>query len=75
MDLHIGWNVKPQVVEVTSQLPQEGYMFQEFANLVKAIKVSRSKPESKWPHTSRITQLVLDAVNKSIDTGFQPVHM
>ena len=47
MNLHIGWNVKPQVVEVTSQLPQEGYMFQEFANLVKAIKVSRSKPESK----------------------------
>ncbi|XP_049353305.1 uncharacterized oxidoreductase At4g09670-like [Solanum verrucosum] len=75
VDLYNGWNVKPEVVEVTSQLPQEGYMIQEFASLVKAIKFSRSKPESKWPHTSRITQLVLDAVNKSIDTGFQPVHM
>ncbi|KAM3328033.1 putative oxidoreductase like [Capsicum galapagoense] len=75
VDLHIGWNVKPQVVEVASQLPQEALMIQEFASLVKAIKVSRSKPESKWPRTSRLTQLVLDAVNKSIDTGLQPVHM
>ncbi|MCD7453692.1 hypothetical protein HAX54_021883 [Datura stramonium] len=75
VDLHIGWNVKPQVVEVTSQLPQEAFMIQEFASLVKAIKVSGSKPESKWPRTSRLTQLVLDAVNQSIDLGFQPVHM
>ncbi|KAK4360040.1 hypothetical protein RND71_022269 [Anisodus tanguticus] len=75
VDLHIGWNVKPQQVQVTNELPQEAFMIQEFAGLVKDIEVTRSKPESKWPRTSRLTQLVLDAVNKSIDLGFQPVHM
>ncbi|OIT36792.1 putative oxidoreductase [Nicotiana attenuata] len=75
VDRHIGWNVKPQAVEVNSKLPQEAAMIQEFSRLVKAIEVSKSKPESKWPHSSRVTQLVLDAVNKSIDLGFQPVHM
>ncbi|XP_009623708.1 putative oxidoreductase At4g09670 [Nicotiana tabacum] len=75
LDLHIGWNVKPQAVEVNSKLPQEASMIQEFSRLVKAIEVSKSKPESKWPYSSRVTQLVLDAVNKSIDLGFQPVHM
>ncbi|KAJ8526270.1 hypothetical protein K7X08_028747 [Anisodus acutangulus] len=69
------WNVKPQQVQVTNELPQEAFMSQEFAGLVKAIEITRSKPESKWPRTSRLTQLVLDAVNKSIDLGFQPVHM
>lgn len=71
-----GWTLKPQEVEVaTDRLPQEALMVQEFARLVKSIKVSGSKPEKKWPQTSRTTQLVLDAVKNSIELGFTPVQL
>lgn len=71
-----GWNVKPQEVTVaTDQLPQEALMVQEFATLVKNIKVLGRKPDKKWPQISRMTQLVLDAVNNSIELGFTPVQL
>ncbi|CAL5326688.1 unnamed protein product [Camellia sinensis] len=73
VDLHIGWNVKPQRVQVASQLPQEALMVQEFSRLVKGIRDSKSSPDSKWAKISRSTQLVMDAVKKSIDLGFEPV--
>ncbi|KAA8547676.1 hypothetical protein F0562_004105 [Nyssa sinensis] len=73
VDLHIGWNVKPEKVQVASELPQEAMMVQEFARLVKGIRDSGCNPDSKWAKISRMTQLVLDAVKKSINIGFKPV--
>uniref|UniRef100_A0A5B7BR82 Gfo/Idh/MocA-like oxidoreductase C-terminal domain-containing protein n=1 Tax=Davidia involucrata TaxID=16924 RepID=A0A5B7BR82_DAVIN len=75
VDLHIGWNVKPEKVQVASELPQEAMMVQEFARLVKGIRNSGCNPDDKWPKTSRMTQLVLDAVKKSINLGFKPVSL
>ncbi|GAA0148051.1 hypothetical protein LIER_07597 [Lithospermum erythrorhizon] len=74
-DLHVGWNMKPQEVELASPLPQEAMMIQEFARLVENIRSGVGKPDSKWPQTSRATQLVLDAVRTSIELGFQPVRI
>lgn len=74
-ELHLGWTVKPEKVIVVSELSQEASMVQEFAKLVVGIKKHRRSPESKWPHISRNTQLVLDAVNRSIDLGFKPVDL
>ncbi|XAR73591.1 hypothetical protein NMG60_11007606 [Bertholletia excelsa] len=73
VDLHIGWNVKPERVEVASQLPQEALMVEEFARLVRGVRDFGSSPDSKWPERSRATQLVIDAVKRSIDLGFKPV--
>ncbi|KAL2521912.1 putative oxidoreductase [Forsythia ovata] len=75
VDLHIGWNVKPQEVHVACKLSQEAMMIQEFSRLVKGIKLSRLRPDSKWASTTRNTQLVLDAVKNSIEIGFKPVQM
>ena len=74
-DLYLGWNMKPQEVEVASPLPQEAMLIEEFVGLVKNIRNRVAKPESKWPQTSRTTQLVLDAVRTSIELGFKPVSM
>lgn len=76
VDLHIGWNVKPEEVRVdTSGLPQEARMVQEFARLIQGIKYSGCLPDQKWADVSRMTQLVLDAVVRSIDHDFEPVHV
>ncbi|KAI3451335.1 hypothetical protein Pfo_008000 [Paulownia fortunei] len=75
VDLHIGWNVKTQEVQVATQLPQEAMMIQEFSGLVKGIKDLRLQPDTKWAQTSRITQLVLDAVKNSIDNGYIAVQI
>ncbi|KAL4652418.1 hypothetical protein ACB092_01G231900 [Castanea dentata] len=75
VDLHIGWSVKPEEVCVTSQLPQEALMVQELARLVEGIRKSKFRPDSKWPEISRTTQLVMDAVKKSIDLGCKLVHL
>ncbi|PIN17218.1 Dimeric dihydrodiol dehydrogenase [Handroanthus impetiginosus] len=75
VDMHIGWNVKPQQVQVDTPLPQEALMIQEFSRLVKGIKEGRSQPDSKWAQTSRVTQLVLDAVKNSIDNGYKAIQM
>ncbi|KAL8155797.1 putative oxidoreductase At4g09670 [Apium graveolens] len=75
-ELHIGWNVKPEEVLVdTSGLPQEARMVQEFSRLTQGIKYSGWLPDQKWAEVSRMTQFVLDAVMKSINCGFEPVHM
>lgn len=76
VDLHIGWNVKPQEVQVgTGELPQEGMMIQEFSRLVKGIKDLKLKPDAKWGEISRAAQVVLDAVKKSIDNGYEVVQV
>ncbi|KAL0343044.1 UNVERIFIED_CONTAM: putative oxidoreductase [Sesamum angustifolium] len=75
VDMHIGWNVKPHEVQVATQLPQEGMMIQEFSRLVKGIKDLGLQPDTKWAQTSRVTQLVLDAVKNSIDNGYKAIQM
>lgn len=75
VDKHIGWNVKPQEIHVSTQLPQEARMFQEFSNMVKGIKDLGLKPDTTWALTSRSTQLVMDAVKNSIDNGHKAVQM
>ncbi|XP_073156363.1 uncharacterized oxidoreductase At4g09670-like [Henckelia pumila] len=75
LDLHVGWNVKPQEIRVDTPLPQESMMIQEFSGLVKGIKEQGSSPDGRWSCTSRVTQLVLDAVRKSIENFFEPVYM
>ncbi|KAL0379069.1 UNVERIFIED_CONTAM: putative oxidoreductase [Sesamum radiatum] len=75
VDMHIGWNVKPKEVQVATQLPQEGMMIQEFSRLVKGIKDLGLQPDAKWAQTSRVTQLVLDAVKNSIDNGYKAIQM
>ncbi|OVA19160.1 Oxidoreductase [Macleaya cordata] len=74
-ELHLGWNVKPNKVEVASEVPQETVMVQDFARLVGNIKNHGGSPDDKWPEISRKIQLVMDAVNKSIDLGFKPVDL
>ncbi|XP_010271177.1 PREDICTED: uncharacterized oxidoreductase At4g09670-like [Nelumbo nucifera] len=74
-ELHIGWNLKPTKVQVFLELPQETLMVQEFARLVNIIKNSAGHPDSKWPEISRKTQLVMDAVKKSIELGFKPIDL
>lgn len=73
VDLHIGWNVRPEEVHVDNKLPQEALMVQEFARLVASIKDCGSQPSRNWPEISRKTQLVVDAVKKSLDLGCKPV--
>lgn len=74
-ELHIGWSVSPEEVRVVSQLPQEALMVQELSRLAKGIKEFGHHPDRKWPDISRNTQLVLDAVKKSIDLGCKPVNL
>ncbi|XVE77445.1 hypothetical protein DITRI_Ditri13aG0063300 [Diplodiscus trichospermus] len=74
VELHIGWNVKPEKVDVASELPQEAVMVQEFARLVQGIRTSAFQPDRKWPEISRKTQMLLDAVKKSVDLGCKPVY-
>ncbi|VVA38830.1 PREDICTED: oxidoreductase [Prunus dulcis] len=75
LEHHIGWNVGPEEVRVISELPQEALMVEEFARLVKGIMKFGHRPDSKWPEISRNTQVVLDAVKKSIDLGCKPVKL
>lgn len=74
-ELHIGWNMEPKVVRVECELPQEALMVQEFARIAQGIRTYGHQPDGKWPEISRKTQLVLDAVKKSIDLGFKPVQL
>ncbi|BAT86084.1 hypothetical protein LR48_Vigan03g262600 [Vigna angularis] len=75
VDLHIGWNVKPEEVHVVNELPQEALMVQEFSRLVAGIKDCGSQPSAKWPEISRKTQLVVHAVNKSLELGCKSVSL
>ncbi|KAK9950995.1 hypothetical protein M0R45_006457 [Rubus argutus] len=74
-ELHIGWSVSPEEVRVISQLPQEALMVQELSRLAEGIREFGYRPDRKWPDISRNTQLVLDAVKKSIDLGCKPVSL
>ncbi|KAJ0988578.1 hypothetical protein J5N97_006934 [Dioscorea zingiberensis] len=74
-ELHIGWSKTPEEVLVATYLPQEALMVQEFARLVRLIRSSGGHPDPKWPGISRKTQLVMDAVKRSIDLGFKSVTM
>lgn len=74
-DLHIGWNLKPEQVRVTCELPQEALMVQEFARLVKGIRDNGNCLDARWPAITRNTQLLVDAVKKSIDLGSKSVYL
>ncbi|KAJ0987395.1 hypothetical protein J5N97_005751 [Dioscorea zingiberensis] len=71
----LGWIVPPEKHVVSTQLPQEALMVQEFSRLVGEIKSHGFKAEKKWLEISRKTQLVIDAVKASIDNGFEPVQV
>ncbi|KAK9062120.1 hypothetical protein SSX86_019305 [Deinandra increscens subsp. villosa] len=74
-DLHIGWNMKEQEVQVRNELPQEALMVKEFSRLVKGIKDSKIRPDTMWGDISRASQIVLDAVKSSVDSGFKVVYI
>ncbi|XP_058096618.1 uncharacterized oxidoreductase At4g09670-like [Magnolia sinica] len=74
-ELQLGWKPFPSEHVVVTDLPQEVHMVEEFVRLVKSIKDSGSKPDSKWPTISRKTQLVIDAVKVSIDKGCEPINV
>ncbi|RZC57557.1 hypothetical protein C5167_004860, partial [Papaver somniferum] len=73
--LQLGWTVEPKKIEVVSEVPQETTMVQEFARLVGNIKTHGSCPEDKWSASSRNIQIVIDAINKSLDLGCKNVDM
>ncbi|KAF5194610.1 NAD(P)-binding Rossmann-fold superfamily protein [Thalictrum thalictroides] len=73
--IHTGCTAKPEKVQVDAELPQEALKIQEFATLVEHVKKCGKTLDDKWPEISRQTQLVLDAVNKSIEFGFKPVDL
>ena len=72
-ELHIGWNLKPEEVHVATMLPQETLMVQELARLIEGIRKYGALPSKKWPEISRKTQLVVDAVKKSVELGCKSV--
>lgn len=74
-ECHLGWTVKPEDVTVDCQRPQDALMVEEFAGLVKDIVRRGCQPDCKWPEISRKTQVVLDALNESIDLGCRPVYL
>ncbi|PWA69267.1 hypothetical protein CTI12_AA298900 [Artemisia annua] len=74
-ELSIGCIPEPSELKITTDLPQEALMVQEFAQLVKGIRNGEAKPEKKWPILSRKTQVVVDAVITSIKNSFEPVEV
>ncbi|XP_020586746.1 uncharacterized oxidoreductase At4g09670-like [Phalaenopsis equestris] len=74
-DAVTAWATLSQKHVVSTDLPQEALMVTEFSRLVSEIKESGSKPDYKWPTISRKTQVVLDAVKASIDSGSKPVQI
>ncbi|KAL6884645.1 hypothetical protein ACP4OV_010581 [Aristida adscensionis] len=74
-ELVTGWDPLPSRHVVTTGLPQEALMVEEFSRLVQNIRDAGGKPEGKWPAITRKTQLVVDAVKASIDKGSEPVEV
>ncbi|XP_047058872.1 uncharacterized oxidoreductase At4g09670-like [Lolium rigidum] len=74
-ELTTGWDPHPSKNVVTTDLPQEALMVQEFCRLVRNIKDAGGKPEGKWPAITRKTQIVVDAVKTSIDNGCESVDV
>ncbi|CAN8238351.1 unnamed protein product [Cochlearia groenlandica] len=77
-DMHIGWNMTPEKVTVDcggTEESQEAMMLKEFARLVLGIKRGDLEPDRTWPEISRKTQLVVDAVKKSVEIGCEVVYL
>lgn len=78
VDMHIGWNMMPEKVTVDcsgTEESQEAMMLKEFVRLVQGINRGDSEADRKWPEISRKTQLVVDAVKKSVDIGCEVVYL
>lgn len=71
----VGWGPQPYQHVISMDLRQEALMVQEFARLVRKIRHTDADPERMWPAITRKTQVVLDAVKKSIDRGCEPVDI
>ncbi|KAJ0784283.1 putative D-xylose 1-dehydrogenase (NADP(+), D-xylono-1,5-lactone-forming) [Helianthus annuus] len=74
-ELLLGCGPEPSEFKITTDLPQEALMVQEFGCLAAGIRSGDAKPEKKWSAISRKTQLVIDAVVASIKNGFMPVEI
>ena len=74
-ELHIGWTRKPEEVVVGTDLPQEALMAQVFSRLMRCVWDSGSRPDAQWPGFTRKTQMLIDAVRRSIVLGFRPVEL
>ncbi|XP_010916976.1 uncharacterized oxidoreductase At4g09670 [Elaeis guineensis] len=74
-ELQTGWHPLPSEHVISTDLPQEALMIQEFARLAGSIRDSGCKPDEKWYTITRNTQLVLDAVKESIEKGLEPVNV
>ncbi|CAE5963082.1 unnamed protein product [Arabidopsis arenosa] len=78
VDMHIGWNVTPEKVTVDcggTAETQEAMMLREFTRLVEGIKRGDLEADRRWAEISKKTQLVVDAVKKSVDIGCEVVHL
>ncbi|KAJ3673775.1 hypothetical protein LUZ60_005767 [Juncus effusus] len=73
-ELVSGWDPKPEREEVEVDLPQEARMVREFCRLVQEVKEGK-EVEGKWMEISRKTQVVVDAVKKSVDLGCKSVEI
>jgi hypothetical protein len=62
-------------VVVETSLPQEALMILEFVKEVKLAQDKKSEPSLNWADISRKTQVVLDAVKRSIDQNFELVYL
>lgn len=69
-DLQMGWGAKEEVIQVTTELPQEALMVREFARLVASGHVN-----AFWSEVARHTQLVLDAVKTSIESNCKTIEI
>ncbi|XP_057856876.2 uncharacterized oxidoreductase At4g09670 [Cryptomeria japonica] len=74
-EISSGWGPRSSEHIVTTKFPQETMMVQEFGKLVKGIQDSGGKPDSLWPSISRKTQILLNAVNESIQEGLVSVTL
>jgi predicted dehydrogenase len=74
-DRSTGWGAREQVHQVSTSLPQEALMVQEFARLVSNILDGSGVPEPLWPTLARKTQLLLNAVKSSIETNCKTITL
>ncbi|KAF3527044.1 hypothetical protein F2Q69_00050840 [Brassica cretica] len=77
-EMHIGWNMMPERVTVDcsgTEESQEATMLREFVRLVQGIKRGDSEADPRWQEISKKTQLVVDAVKKSVDIGCEVVYL
>jgi len=74
-DRSTSWGVKEEVRHVKTSLPQEALMVQEFAKLVGNIKDGSGVVDSKWATLARKTQVLLNAVKTSVESGCKPISV